>query len=89
MRHALPVGAGGASLHSLVMHDGGSHLATYYRITGPLIARLLAMGRCTPRNVAEHVLNPSTIQEGGGWAFHLLDGGAQGGGWVTRVVYKG
>jgi len=64
---------GGASLHSLVMHGGGSHLGTYYRIVGPLIARLLAMGGCTPRKVAEHLLNPSAVQEGGGWAFHLLE----------------
>jgi len=56
--NALPVGAGGASLHSPVMHGGGSHLGTYYRIAGPLIARLLAMGGCTPRKVAVHLLNP-------------------------------
>ncbi len=36
--HALPVGAGGAALHSLAQHGGGSHLGTYYRIAGPLIA---------------------------------------------------
>ena len=53
--HALPVGAGGAFLHSLVMHGGGSHLGTYYRIAAPLIARLLAMGGSTPREVAEHL----------------------------------
>ena len=71
--YALPVGVDGASLPSLVMHGGGSNLGTYYRIDGPLIARLLAMGGCTPRKVAEHLLNPSTVQEGGGWAFHLLE----------------
>ena len=42
--HALPAGARGASLHSLVQHGGGSHFGTYYRIVGPLIARLLIMG---------------------------------------------
>jgi len=41
--HALPAGAGGASLHSLVQYGVGSHLGTYYCIAGPLIARLLLM----------------------------------------------
>jgi len=43
--HALPVGMGGASLQSLLQHGGGSHLGTSYRIAGPIIARLLIMGR--------------------------------------------
>ena len=33
--HALPVEAGGALLHSLVQHGGGSHLGTYCRIAAP------------------------------------------------------
>jgi hypothetical protein len=71
--HALPVGAGGASMHSLVQHGGGSHLGTYYRIAGPLIAHLLLMGGPTPRKAAAHLLNPSEQEHGGGWAMHLLD----------------
>ena len=71
--HALPVGAGGAKLHSLVRHGAGSHLGTYYRIAGPLIARLLLMGGPTPRKAAAHLLNPSDQVHGGGWARHLLD----------------
>jgi hypothetical protein len=69
------VGAGGASLHSLVRHEGGSHLGTYYRVAGPLIARLLAMGGSTPRKVAAFLLHPAehVHGEGGGWAMHLND----------------
>ena len=47
--HALPVGAGGASLHSLMQHGDGSHLGTHFRIAGPLNALLLMMGGPTPR----------------------------------------
>ncbi len=56
--HALLVEAGGAALHSLVQHGGGSHLGTYYRIAGPLIARLMLMGGTTPRKVAADLLSP-------------------------------
>ena len=57
--HALPAGAGGASLHSLVQHGGGSHLGTHYRIAGPLIARLLMMrGGATPQRTSAILLNP-------------------------------
>ena len=31
------------------------------------------MGGRTPRKVAEYLLNPLAVQEGGGWAFHLLE----------------
>ena len=71
--HVLPVGAGGASLHSIVKHGGGSHLGTYYRIAGPFIARLLTMGGPTPRKTVAHLLNPTEQVHGGGWATHLLD----------------
>ena len=71
--HALPVGAGGASLYSLVQHGGGSHLNTYYRIADPLIARLLMMGGPTSRKIAAHLLIPVERVHGGGWATHLLD----------------
>ncbi len=54
--HALSLGAGGASLHSMDKHGGGSHLGTYYRIVGPLFARLLMMGGPTPRRAIEHLL---------------------------------
>jgi hypothetical protein len=57
-KHALPVGAGGASLHSSAQHGAKSHLGTYYHIAGPLIARLLLMGGPTPRKVGAHLLNP-------------------------------
>ncbi len=57
--HALPVGAGGASLHSLGRHGGGSHLGTYYRVARTLIARLLAMGGSIPRKAAAHLLHPA------------------------------
>ncbi len=69
----LPVGAGGASLHSLVQHGDGSHLGTYYRIAGPLIARLLMMGGSTPRKAAANLLNPAVHTDRGGWAMHLLE----------------
>ena len=72
--HTFPVKAGGASIHSLVQHGGGSHLGTYYRIAGPLIiARLLMMGGHAPRKAAAHLMNPSEQADGGGWATHLLD----------------
>ena len=64
--HALPVGSGGASLHSLVQHGGGSHLGTYYHIAGPLIARLLLMGGPTPRKEATNLLSPFGHVHGGG-----------------------
>jgi len=64
--HTLLVGAGGASLHSLVRHVGGSHLGTYYRIAGPLIARLLVMDGNTPRKAAAHLLNPAEHVHNGG-----------------------
>ena len=71
--HALSVGARGASLHSLNRHGGGSHLGTYYRIVGPLIARLLVMGGNIPRKAAAHLLHPAEHVRNGGWAMHLLD----------------
>ena len=71
--HALPVGAGGASLHSLVQHGGGSHLFTYYRITSPLIAHLLVMGGPNPRKAAAHLRSPSEQADGGWRVTHLLD----------------
>ena len=71
--HALPVGAGGAALHSLVHHGGGSHLGTYYEIAGPLIARLLLMGGLTPRKVSTDLVDPTRHAHRGGWASHLLD----------------
>ena len=46
--HSLLVGAGGASLQSLEKHGNGSHLGPYYRIAGPLVARLFMMGGPTP-----------------------------------------
>jgi len=70
--HALPIGAGGAALLSLVQHAEGIHLGTYYRIAGPLIARLLLMGGSTPRKVAADLLSPAEKGIGGGWALHLL-----------------
>ncbi len=70
--HALLVGAGGASLHSRVQHGAGSHLGAYYRIAGPLIARLLLIGGMTPREAAAHLLNPLDQARGGGWARHLF-----------------
>ncbi len=69
--HALPIGAGGAALHSLAQHGGGSHLGTYYRIAGPLIARLLLMGGSTPRRVAANLQEPPERGSVGGWAAHL------------------
>jgi hypothetical protein len=57
--HALPVGAGGVSLHSLERQGRGSHLGTYYRIAGALIARLLVMDGPTPRKAVEHQINPT------------------------------
>ena len=71
--HALPMEAGGASLHSLVRHGGGSHIGTYYRAARPLIARLLAMGRSTPRKAAAHLLHPGEHVHSGGWAMHFMD----------------
>ncbi len=70
--HALPAGAGGASLHSLMQHGRGSHLGTYYRIAGPLIARLLMMGEATPRRATAHLLSPREQADRGGWVAHLL-----------------
>ena len=70
--HALHVGAGGASLHSLQRHGSASHLGTYYRIAEPLIARLLMMGGLTPRKAAEQLLNPTPAHASEGWEFHLL-----------------
>jgi len=60
-------------LHSLVTHGGGSHPGTYYRIAGPLIARLLVMGGSAPRIAAAHLLHPVEHAQRGGWAMHLLD----------------
>ena len=70
--HALPAGAGRASLHSMMHHEGGSHLGTYYRIDGPLIARVLMMGGATPRRAAAHLFSPLEQADRGGWAAHLL-----------------
>ena len=83
--HALPMGAGGASLHYLQRHGIDSHLGTYYRIAGPLIARLLMMGGLTPRKAAEHLHNLAAalaseggracrgeVMRGEGWASYLL-----------------
>ena len=56
-------------MHSLVRHEGGSHLGTFYRIAGPLIARLLVM----PRKVAAHLLHPDEHVRNGSLAMHLLD----------------
>jgi hypothetical protein len=71
--HALPVGAGGAALHSLVHHGGCNHLGTYYRVAGPLFAKLLLMGGPTPRKVAIELLDPLGQGPEGGWAAHLLE----------------
>ena len=71
--HALPVGAGGSTLHSLIQHAEESNLGTYYRIAGPLIARLLLMGGSAPRKVAADLLSPPEQRAGGGWASHLLE----------------
>ena len=60
-------------MHSLVRHGCGSHLGTYYRIAGPLIARLLMMGGNTPRKAAAHPLHPDEHVRNRGWAMHLLD----------------
>ena len=60
-------------MHSLVKHGGGRHLGTYYRIAGPLIARLVMMGGTTPRKVAADLLSPSEQGYGGGWSPHLLE----------------
>jgi len=62
--HVLPAGAGGASLHSIVHHGGGSHLGTYYRNVGPLIARQMMMGGAMPRGAAANLLSP---MEQAGW----------------------
>ena len=59
-------GAGNALLHSLVQHGGGSHIGTYYRIAGPLIACLLMIDNHTPRKATTHIMNLSE-QAGGGW----------------------
>ena len=57
--HALPVGAGGRlHPHWACMAGAATSALAYYRIAGPLIARILAMGGCTPRKVADHLLNP-------------------------------
>ena len=55
-----------------MQHGGGSHLGTYYRIAGPLVARLLMMGGATPRRAAAHLLSPLEEADRGGWAAHLL-----------------
>ena len=70
--HALPVGVGGSSLHFLERHGRDSHLGTYYRIAGPLIARLLVMGGLIPRKTAELLLSPTSAKACEGWASHLL-----------------
>jgi hypothetical protein len=63
-----------------VPYGNGSHLGTYYRITGPLVARLLMIGGLTPRKATEQLVNPTTAHACEGWAFHLLHahGAAEG-----------
>ena len=55
-----------------MQHGRGSHLGTYYRIAGPLIARLLMMGEATPRRATAHLLSPLEQADRGGWAAHKL-----------------
>ena len=62
----------GASLHSMTQHGGGSHLGPYYRIAGPLIARIVMMGGAAPPRAAVHLLSPLEQADRGGWATHLL-----------------
>ncbi len=56
----------------MVHHAEGIHIGTYYRIAGPLIARLLLMGESTPRKVAADLLSPAEKGIGGGWASHII-----------------
>ena len=55
-------------------HGSGTHLGTYYRIAGPVIARILMMEGITPRKAAEQLLNPAAALAG------------EGGGRLTRRV---
>jgi hypothetical protein len=48
--HSLLVGAGGASITSPAKHTTGSYPGAFFRVTGPLHQRLIAMGGSTNRS---------------------------------------
>ena len=60
--HHLPINLGGAGLDSLMKHARGNYLGTFFRIAGPLYARLLRMGVGVNLALALHLSKPLVTQ---------------------------
>ena len=69
--HHLPINLGGAGLDSLVKHARGNYLGTFFRVAGPLYARLLRMGVGVNLALALHLSQPLVTQTIHPWAWHI------------------
>jgi len=68
--HCLPIGACGASFTSLARHTKGSYLGAFFRVSGPLQQRIVAMGGITNRTIGARLMDPAAASATQDWAAH-------------------
>jgi hypothetical protein len=69
--HSMPIGTGGVSLTSLARHAKGSYLRAFFRVSGPMFQRLVAMGSITNRTIVARFTDPSAASATQDWAAHV------------------